>query len=98
VDVVVHTTTDSNGHRRIGEIVALPGRVEGTGDSSVIEIEDLFVSRGHRLVRADGFPPRPERFETQYLGQAVGGRPRCWRDEGAASCPRVGMRSESSEC
>ena len=63
VDVVVHTTTDSNGHRRIGEIVAVPGRVEGTGDSSVIEIEDLFVSRGHRLVRADGFPPHPERFE-----------------------------------
>ena len=44
VDVVVHTQTDGQGHRRIGEIVAVPGRVEGSGDSSVIEIEDLFVT------------------------------------------------------
>jgi pilus assembly protein CpaF len=62
VDVVVHTQTDSRGHRRIGEIVAVPGRVEGSGDASIIEIEDLFVTRGQRLVRADGFPPHPERF------------------------------------
>ncbi len=63
VDVVVHTQTDGQGHRRIGEIVAVPGRVEGSGDSSVIEIEDLFMTRNHRLVRADGFPPHPERYE-----------------------------------
>lgn len=63
VDIVVHTTTDGHGHRRVGEIVAIPGRVEGNGDGSVIEIEDLFVTRGNRLVRADGFPPHPERFE-----------------------------------
>ncbi|MDQ1447898.1 MAG: pilus assembly protein CpaF [Actinomycetota bacterium] len=63
VDVVVHTQTDAQGHRRIGEIVAVPGRVEGTGDSSVIEIEDLFISRNHKLVRADGFPPHSERYE-----------------------------------
>ena len=63
VDLVVHTSTDGQGHRRVGEIVAVPGRVEGTGDSSVIEIEDLFVTRGTRLVRADGFPPHAERFE-----------------------------------
>jgi pilus assembly protein CpaF len=63
VDIVVHTQTDGQGHRRIGEIVAVPGRVEGSGDTSVIEIEDLFVSRNRRLVRADGFPPHPERFE-----------------------------------
>jgi pilus assembly protein CpaF len=63
VDIVVHTRTDGQGHRRVGEIVAVPGRVEGTGDASVIEIEDLFVTRGHRLTRADGYPPHPERFE-----------------------------------
>jgi pilus assembly protein CpaF len=63
VDIVVHTTTDGHGHRRVGEIVAIPGRVEGNGDGSVIEIEDLFVTRGNRLVRADGFPPHPARFE-----------------------------------
>ena len=63
VDVVVHTKTDGQGHRSIGEIVAVPGRVEGSGDSSVIEIEDLFMTRNHRLVRADGFPPHAERYE-----------------------------------
>lgn len=63
VDIVVHTRTDGQGHRRVGEIVAVPGRVEGSGDGSVIEIEDLFVTRGHRLARADGYPPHVERFE-----------------------------------
>jgi pilus assembly protein CpaF len=63
VDIVVHTRTDGQGHRRVSEIVGIPGRVEGHGDSSVIEIEDIFTLRGHRLARADGFPPHPERFE-----------------------------------
>jgi pilus assembly protein CpaF len=63
VDLVVHTGADSTGHRRIREIVAVPGRVEGVGDASVIEIEDLFLTRNMRLVRADGFPPHEERFE-----------------------------------
>jgi pilus assembly protein CpaF len=59
VDVVVHTAKDGTGHRRVREIVAVPGRVEG----DVVEVADLFVSRGGRLVRADGYPPHPERFE-----------------------------------
>ena len=63
VDIVVHTRTDGHGNRRVGEIVAVPGRVEGTGDAGVIEVEDLFVSRGNRLVRADGYPPHADRFE-----------------------------------
>lgn len=63
VDIVVHTHTDGQGHRRAREIVAIPGRVEGIGDASVIEIEDLFVTRANRLVRADGYPPHAERFE-----------------------------------
>jgi pilus assembly protein CpaF len=58
VDVVVHVTTESHGRRRVTEIVAVPGRVEG----GVVETEDLFVSRGDELVRAGGFPPHPERF------------------------------------
>lgn len=62
VDIVVHTRTDGQGHRRVSEIVAIPGRVEGIGDASVIEVEDLFVTRANRLVRADGYPPHPERF------------------------------------
>ena len=59
VDIVVHTAKDGAGHRRVREVVAVPGRVEG----DVVEVADLFVTRGGRLVRADGYPPHPERFE-----------------------------------
>ena len=58
VDIVVHTTRDLAGHRRVREIVAVPGRVEG----DVVETADLFVTRDDRLVRADGWPPHPDRF------------------------------------
>ena len=63
VDVVVHTARDASGRRRVREIVAVPGRVEG----DVVETADLFVSRGERLVRADGWPPHPERFDAAGL-------------------------------
>lgn len=62
VDIVVHTATDARGQRRVREIVGVPGRVEGNGDGSVIEIEDIFSTRDGRLERADGFPPHPDRF------------------------------------
>lgn len=59
VDVVVHLGLDADGTRRVREIVALPGRVEG----DVVEIADLFVrDAAGDLVRADGYPPHPERF------------------------------------
>ncbi|HYN76002.1 MAG TPA: ATPase, T2SS/T4P/T4SS family [Candidatus Limnocylindria bacterium] len=58
VDLVVHAETDAAGRRRVREIVALPGRVE----SDVIEVADLFVTRSEQLVRADGYPPHPDRF------------------------------------
>ncbi len=58
VDLVVHTAKDGTGHRRVGEIVAVPGRVEG----DVVEVADLFVTKGQRLVRAQGYPPHQERF------------------------------------
>lgn len=58
IDIVVHLANDVSGTRRVREIVAVPGRVEG----EVVEIEPLFVTRGHTLVRADGFPPHIERF------------------------------------
>ncbi len=57
-DVVVHTAKDGSGHRRVREVVAVPGRVEG----DVVEVADLFVTPGDRLVRAQGFPPHAERF------------------------------------
>jgi pilus assembly protein CpaF len=59
IDLVVHVGMDQHGRRRVREVVAVPGRVE----EDVVETADVFVTRGDRLVRADGFPPHPERFE-----------------------------------
>ena len=59
VDIVVHIGVEADGRRRVREIVAVPGRVE----ADVIETESIFSSTGSRLVRAEGMPPRPERFE-----------------------------------
>jgi pilus assembly protein CpaF len=59
VDIVVHTVRDAVGRRRVREIVAVPGRVEG----DIVETADLFVDRAGRLLRADGWPPHPERFD-----------------------------------
>jgi len=59
IDLVVHAALERDGRRTVGEIAAVPGRVEG----DVVEIADLFVRRGGELVRADGFPPHADRFE-----------------------------------
>jgi pilus assembly protein CpaF len=59
VDIVVHIAKDGSGHRRVREIAAVPGRVEG----DVVEVADLFMTRANKLVRADGYPPHQERFE-----------------------------------
>jgi pilus assembly protein CpaF len=58
VDVVVHAVTDADGRRRVREVVAVPGRVEG----DVVEIAQLYVERDGRLVRGGGFPPHVDRF------------------------------------
>jgi pilus assembly protein CpaF len=58
VDLVVHVATDIEGRRRVREVVALPGRAE----DGVVETADVFTTREGRLVRAEGFPPHPERF------------------------------------
>ncbi|SDO18069.1 pilus assembly protein CpaF [Nakamurella panacisegetis] len=58
IDLVVQVGIDPGGARRVREIVALPGRVE----SGVVEIADIFTSRGNELVRADGYPPHADRF------------------------------------
>ena len=62
VDLVVHTAKDGDGHRRVREVVAVPGRIEG----DVVETADIFTSRNGRLVRADGYPPHAERY--QWIG------------------------------
>jgi pilus assembly protein CpaF len=59
IDIVIHIALERDGVRRVREIVAVPGRVEG----DVIEVADIFTSRDGRLVRADGFPPHVDRFE-----------------------------------
>ena len=59
IDLVVHAALEHDGVRRVREIAAVPGRVEG----DVVEIADLFVQRDGVLRRADGFPPHLERFE-----------------------------------
>ncbi len=63
VDLVVHLDNGVGGHRRVREIVAVSGRVEG----DVIETGDIFTTRQGRLVRADGYPPHRERFENAEL-------------------------------
>ncbi len=59
IDIVVHIALERDGVRRVREIVAVPGRVEG----DIVEIADIFSTRGGRLMRADGFPPHVDRFE-----------------------------------
>jgi pilus assembly protein CpaF len=59
IDLVVHMALEASGGRRVREIVAVPGRVEG----DVVETADVFTTRRGQLVRADGFPPHAERFE-----------------------------------
>ena len=58
IDLVVHAALEHDGVRRVREIVAVPGRVEG----DVVETADIFVQRDGVLRRAEGFPPHPERF------------------------------------
>lgn len=58
VDLVVHTETTADGRRRVSEVVAVPGRVEGR----VVETAQVYATRDGALVRAGGYPPRPERF------------------------------------
>ncbi len=58
IDLVVHCQTDGQGQRRVREVVAVPGRVEG----DVVETAQIFRSDGDALVRADGYPPHADRF------------------------------------
>ncbi len=58
VDLVVHLRKHADGQRRVTEVLALPGRVEG----EVIEAASVFGTVGGRLVRAEGYPPHADRF------------------------------------
>jgi len=58
LDVVVHLGVDPDGKRRVQEVVGVPGRVEDDN----IEIEPIFTRSADGLRRAQGMPPRAERF------------------------------------
>ena len=58
VDLIVQIGMDHHGARAVREIVSLPGRVE----NGIVETADIFTTRDGFLVRADGYPPHPERF------------------------------------
>ncbi|MFT0846657.1 ATPase, T2SS/T4P/T4SS family [Actinomycetaceae bacterium L2_0104] len=58
IDLVVHVEREAGGERRVTEIVAVTGRVEG----SRVEIAGLFEMRDGRLTRVGGEMPRPEKY------------------------------------
>lgn len=58
LDVVVHLRRDPSGVRRVDEICAVPGGVEG----DVVELDTIFHSPRGQLVRGQGFGHLGERF------------------------------------
>jgi len=60
VDLVVHVDLDTDGTRRVAEVLAVPGRVEG----GVVETVTVFGREpgGTRLVRGSGWPPHRPRY------------------------------------
>lgn len=58
VDLVVQVSRSASGHRRVSEIIALPGRVE----RDVVEVAQLFSTQHGALRRGSGEPPFAERF------------------------------------
>lgn len=72
IDLVVHLALDPGGTRRVVEIVAVPGRMEG----EVIETESVFSWHEGGLRRGIGLPPRLDRFRrigidvVRLLGEA----------------------------
>ncbi|HEU5270522.1 MAG TPA: ATPase, T2SS/T4P/T4SS family [Jatrophihabitans sp.] len=60
VDLVVHLGTDSQGRRRVTEILGVTGRTEG----EVIETTELFSSGHGSLQRSGGYPPHPHRYQS----------------------------------
>jgi pilus assembly protein CpaF len=63
VDVVVQVGIDSDGRRRVREIVGVPGRVE----AEIIETEPIFSWQFGGLQRAHGMPPRLDNFVTHGI-------------------------------
>ena len=103
IDVVVHVVRDVLGQRRVREVVAVPGRVEG----DIVETADVFLTRDDRLVRADGWPPHDDRYQRagfelrELLGSVAGVRsPRtlrsCSDGREVVGADRAGLRRRRS--
>jgi pilus assembly protein CpaF len=58
IDLIVHTTLDSHGKRRISEVAAVTGRFE----NDRAEIEMLWKWDGNKYERGVGSLPSPEKF------------------------------------
>ena len=58
IDLIVHTTLDSQGVRRINEVAAVTGRYE----NDRAEVETLWKWDGNQYIRGLGALPNPERF------------------------------------
>ncbi len=67
VDLVVHCELDRFGQRRVVEIVAPSGRVEG----GVIEASTIFARRAGELVATGGYPARMAKYANAGLDPAV---------------------------
>ena len=67
IDLVVHCELDGSGHRRVVEILAPTGRVEG----GVIEASTIFVRRAGDLVATGGRPTRTAGFDRAGLDLAA---------------------------
>jgi pilus assembly protein CpaF len=70
VDIVVHTTLQPDGQRRVQQITSVTGRVEGSN----IETGDIFSIRDSRLISHGLYPSRQELFSAKGidLGPLVG--------------------------
>ena len=92
IDLVVYIRADRDGVRRIHEIIGVPGRVE----DGIIETAEIFVRKDGQLARANGYPPRPERFAAAgfNLGELLhAGLPVGIENAAAHSPPSAGRHS-----
>jgi pilus assembly protein CpaF len=67
IDLVVHLAIDRHGRRRVTEIVAPTGRLEG----GAVETEPLFRPHGDALVPTGARPPRRGKYEAAGLDPEI---------------------------
>ena len=84
IDLVVQIGVEPDGSRRVREIVALPGRVEG----GVVETEDIFTSDG-RETRSSARLPATRGHGSNSTASTW---PGCWQVEHRRRCAVQGHR------